>query len=66
MSKCVYQYLFNKQVLYKVKGGGTQAIYFRGAPFIGEVSGDRIGPKWVQGSAQYGTPRESFTETLGN
>ena len=39
---------------------------FKGASFIGEVSGDRLGPKRVQGSAQYRAPREIFPEALGN
>ena len=57
---------------YRVKGGGggksglDSGFYFRGASFIGEVSWDCLGIKRVQGSAQYGVPRESFPEALGN
>ena len=54
---------------YEVKGGfksGVDSgIYFRGAPFIGEVCGDRLGPKRVKGSAQYGAPGRVFLKLLG-
>ena len=54
---CEYKYLFYKHMLLGGWGGGRRSeteseIYYRGAPCIGEGSGDRLGPQQIQGSPE--------------